>query len=127
MIYDHNQWIGNVLTDAGEQVYKNWRKKIESLTYLFESDLRKLNKDFNLNFTPRDGHHPYLLTLYLSGDVSLETMVILDSILMYRKDWDKQITEKYVWPSVSLKIRKYAPFLHFDRKKMTRKALEVIA
>lgn len=126
MVHDPNQWIGNLFTDSADEVYKNWIANQNAMTYNFTMDVRKLNQDFNLNFAHRDGHHPYLLTLYLSGQVQLESMVILDELLDFRKQWDRTISEKYVWPSVSLKIRKYAPFLSFDKKKMKQKMLELI-
>jgi len=42
-------------------------------------------------------------------------MVIYDRILGYRINFDKQISEHDpVWGMVSMKIRKYAPFLNID-------------
>ena len=45
--------------------------------------------------------------------MSIETMVILDMILDYTKDFDKKLTDP-VWETVSLKIKKYKPFLNID-------------
>ena len=45
--------------------------------------------------------------------MSIETMVILNLILGYKTNWDKQLTDP-VWESVSMKIRKYSPFLNID-------------
>ncbi len=54
-----------------------------------------------------------MLKGYLSGDVSLETMVICDKILGYRTDYDKTLTDP-VWETVSMRMKKYSPFLNID-------------
>ena len=40
-------------------------------------------------------------------------MVILDGILGYKSKWDKSLTDP-VWETVSMKMRKYSPFLNID-------------
>ena len=57
--------------------------------------------------------HPLILKMYLSGDISLETLVICDKILEYRNDFDAKLTDP-VWESVSLKMRKYSSFLNIN-------------
>ena len=54
-----------------------------------------------------------MLKKHLQGALSIETMVILDMILDYTKDFDKKLTDP-VWETVSLKIKKYKPFLNID-------------
>ena len=49
----------------------------------------------------------------MQGALSIETMVILDVILGYSKNFDKKLTDP-VWETVSLKIKKYKPFLNID-------------
>ncbi len=57
--------------------------------------------------------HPQILKEYLRENVSLETMVILDRILGFKTKWDKNLTDP-VWQSVSMKMKKYSPFLNID-------------
>jgi hypothetical protein len=40
-------------------------------------------------------------------------MIILDGILNYTKEWDKNLTDP-VWEIVSMKMKKYSPFLNID-------------
>jgi hypothetical protein len=54
-----------------------------------------------------------VLKSYLAGETSIETMAILDKILGYAKDFDKKLLDP-VWERVSLKIKKYEPFLNID-------------
>ena len=42
-------------------------------------------------------------------------MVIYDRILSYRVDFDKKISEHDpVWKMVSMKVKKYSPFINID-------------
>jgi hypothetical protein len=126
IVHDPGQWVGNLFDEGAEDVYLDWKRRTQSLTYLFEQEIHRLDRDFNSNFIVVDGGHPPLLSLFLSGQIHLETLVILDSLLGFVKTWDKQIKEPYIWPSVSLKLKKYKPFLSYNKKKMRQKLLDLI-
>ena len=106
-------WIGEMIKE-GEGRYQEWQKKVQSLTYVFKEEVNTLFDGKNVNeiFDCSNGH-PLILKSYLSGNTSLETMVICDRILGYRKDWDKKLNDP-VWETVSRKIKKYSPFLNID-------------
>jgi hypothetical protein len=40
-------------------------------------------------------------------------MVILDGILGYKTRWDKSLTDP-VWETVSMRMKKYSPFLNIN-------------
>ena len=50
---------------------------------------------------------------HLKNAISIETMVLLDMILGYAKNFDSMLIDP-VWETVSFKIRKYKPFLNID-------------
>ena len=106
-------WIGEMIRE-GEDRYTAWKKRNQSLAYIFKEEIESIliNQDINSIFSSKKGHPP-ILKLYLSGQVSAETMVILDKILDYRKDLDVKLQDP-VWETVSLRIKKYSPFLHID-------------
>ncbi len=106
-------WIGEVIKE-GEERYTNWKKKIQSLSYIFKQEVNILfeNKKVDEVFDCSKGHPP-LLRSYLGGETSLETLVICDRILEYRKDWDKKLNDP-VWETVSRRVLKYSPFLNID-------------
>ena len=64
-----------------------------------------------------NGQHPKLLKEYLGKRVSLETMIILDSILDYSKKWNVGLKDDYVWKDVYKLINDYKSFLKFDKTK----------
>ena len=48
-------------------------------------------KNFNPLFECSDNQHPILLKEYLGKRVSIETMIILDNLVGYIKNWDKKL------------------------------------
>ena len=106
-------WIGEMIKE-GEGRYQEWQKKVQSLTYIFKEEVNTLfeGKKVDEIFDCSSGH-PLILKSYLSGNTSLETLVICDRILEYRKDWDKKLNDP-AWETVSRKIKKYSPFLNID-------------
>ena len=106
-------WIGEMIKE-GENRYIDWKKKIQSLSYIFKEEVNSLFEQNTLNevFDCSKGHPP-ILKSYLGGNTSLETMVICDKILGYRDNFDKKLNDP-VWETVSRKIKKYDPFLNID-------------
>lgn len=121
---DSTAWIRDLAySDRAEAVYTEWAKKIQSLTYIFTQEINKLNEnDFNENFIVKNGSHPLILRLFLSKEISLETLTILVDLTNCDKYLDKVLRHDPVWEDVGFKISKYRPFLIFDREK-TRKIL----
>ena len=118
-------WIGDMIKN-GEARYVDWKKKVESLSYNFKQEAESIFEDQKVDdvFDCSKGHPP-ILKSYLGGDTSLETMVICDRILGYREEWDKKLNDP-VWETVSLKIKKYKPFLNinvFRYKKILQKVV----
>ena len=117
-----NLWIGEII-NSGERNYSQWMKRKQSLTYLFKEQSNELlsNKNLNEVFDCSKGHPP-VLKKYLGGEISLETFIILEKVFSFVKNFDKKLDDP-VWESVSLKIKKYIPFLNinvFQYKKILR-------
>lgn len=107
-------WIGEIIKE-GEKRYQNWKEKTRLLSNSFKEEVELLFKEKNFDsvFCINGNRHPQLLKEYLQGNLSIESMVILDSILRYKKDFDSKLDDP-IWNSVSLKISKYSSFLHID-------------
>ena len=117
-----NLWIGEII-NSGERNYSQWMKRKQSLTYLFKEQSNELLSDNNLNevFDCSKGHPP-ILKKYLGGEMSLETLTILERIFSFVQNFDKKLKDP-VWESVSLKLKKYIPFINinvFQYKKILR-------
>ena len=118
-------WIGEMIKE-GEGRYSEWKKKVQSLSYIFKTDVDTLFSDKKMDdvFDCSKGHPP-ILKSYLGGNISLESLVICDRILEYRKDFDQKLTDP-VWETVSRKIKKYSPFLNIDVFRYRKILKEVI-
>jgi len=108
-----NLWIGEII-NSGERNYAEWMKRQQSLTYLFKEQSNELFSENELEsvFDCSRGH-PTVLKKFLSGTISLETLVIYDKIFLFGNKFDKQLLDP-VWETVSLKLKKYSPFLNID-------------
>jgi len=108
-----NLWIGEII-NSGERTYAEWMKRKQSSTYLFKEQSNELlsQNDLESLFDCSQGH-PKILKEYLSGRLSLENFVIWERIFHFSADFDKKLSDP-VWETVSLKIKKYGPFINID-------------
>ncbi|MFZ9354446.1 MAG: hypothetical protein ACO25L_06510 [Candidatus Nanopelagicales bacterium] len=121
-----NLWIGEII-NSGERTYTEWMRRQQSLTYLFKEQSTELFLETELNdaFNCSKGHPP-ILKRFLSGRLFIETFVIYDKIFQFSKNFDKKLLDP-VWETVSLKIKKYDPFINinmFQYKKILREIID---
>ena len=112
-----NLWVGDIIGKTGDDHYKLWSKKIEALHYYYEQDIdyileRKI--EFDDIFTSKDGQHPPILKMFLSKRINFETFIILDDILSFSKQLNKNISEKVLWPKLYDRMMRYKPFLKYN-------------
>ena len=108
-----NLWIGEII-NSGERNYADWMRRKQSLTYLFKEQSGKLLSENELEtiFDCSKGH-PVILKKYLGGEISLETLTILEKVFSFVENFNKKLTDP-VWETVSMKINKYKPFLNIN-------------
>ena len=120
-----NLWIGEII-NSGERNYADWMRRKQSLTYLFKEQSEKLLSENELEtvFDCSKGH-PVILKRYLGGEISLETLTIMEKVFSFVRDFDNKLTDP-VWETVSLKIKKYIPFINinvFNYKKILKEVI----
>ena len=120
-----NLWIGEII-NSGERTYAEWMKRKQSSTYLFKEQSNELlsQNDLESLFDCSQGH-PKILKEYLSGRLSLENFVIWERIFHFSADFDKKLSDP-VWETVSLKIKKYGPFINIDVFKYKKLLRDII-
>ena len=106
-------WIGEII-NSGDRTYSDWSRKQQSLSYIFKEQITQLFEEYQLDdlFDCSDGHPP-VLREYLGDHIDLETLVILEKVFHFRSQFDKKLDDP-VWETVSMKIRKYDPFINID-------------
>ena len=128
MIGGNGEWVGEMVGPNGEEVYAKWQKTQQSLTYTTENDTIGLfdgvdGAEFwsmDDYFKPVDGGWPMIITKLMHDKVKLETVCILIDTIGCMPRWEKQITEDIVWPSYHRLIKKYTPFIQYDKDKFTK-------
>jgi len=113
-----DRWGGMFDAEAKDR-YLEWKKRQESLGYVFTNDLDTLTQDKNLldTFTCEKGQHPYILKQYLSKSIHIETVVLLDKMFGFVDKFSKETDDTIVWPDIARLIKKYRPFLKVDLEK----------
>ena len=111
---DPSQMYIREMIKTREDRYVDWKKRTQSLSYVFREESESLFKNKNVDevFDCSQGH-PIVLKKFLGGNISLETLVIYDRILGYGNNFDKKLKDP-VWETVSKRVRKYTPFLNID-------------
>jgi hypothetical protein len=113
---DSKVWVGTLLAEECDIIYRQRQKVIQSMSYTFENECRNL---FSEHKNPNDvlvtnGDYPVLLTKTLRKEISPETLIILNRILNFLPMWNKKISDTIRWPDYEMKLTKYAAFLMLD-------------
>ncbi len=116
-VNDENCWVGNLLDEQSDTIYRQRQKVIQGLSYTFENDCEKIFDGLdNPNFVlqSESGDYPILLTKALRKEIEIETLCILNSILGFVPMWTHKIADTIRWPEYRRKILKYTPFIKYD-------------
>jgi len=110
---------GGLFDDGGANTYLEWQKRIQSMAYTYESELQRIQEHYPVlsELWEVENTHPPILKLYYGKIVSLETLVILNKLYKFRLYLDKKLFLDPVWAEVSIKIKKYSPFLTVEKDK----------
>lgn len=118
-----DRWGGVFDVEAKER-YTDWKRRMESMSYVFQKELSKVvlfceknSITFNECLVSTKNQHPYIIKMYLRNDVSVETLVILNQLNEFTVDLDTALANDLIWPDLSRIIKKYTPFLSIDKEK----------
>ena len=129
-IQDRNGYIANF----NNKNYEDWLQRRKMFYELFSQELQPFVNKFNPLFECNNkkgsfccGEHPLLLKEYLGKRVSLETMIILDELVEYSKNWDMELKwDDFVWPDVKKLMNNYKGFLTINTNRYRMKLLTLI-
>tara|TARA_Y100001935_G_scaffold12775_1_gene9905 strand:- start:1254 stop:1853 length:600 start_codon:yes stop_codon:yes gene_type:complete len=121
-----NLWVGDIIGKTGDDNYKQWSKKIEALHYYYEQDIDFILEqgyEFDDLFMSVNGQHPPIVKMFLAKKINFETVLILDDILSFTKQLNKNVSEKVLWPKLYDRMIRYKSFLNYNltKYKMTLK------
>ena len=110
-------YVGDIRDDKANEVYMEYKKRQQALSYTFKSDLSKMKEDFNDNIIVPQNEHPYLLRLYMRKDICIETLTLINRCVKIFNYWDKEMEGDVMWPNIKMKAEKFSPFLNVDINK----------
>ncbi len=124
LIIDTNVWPEFLFKTEARDNYLDYERRRQSLFYVFQEDIKKLNLDFDSNIKTIDGSIPPLFCFLIRGIVCLETVIIISDITNAISYWDKTLKDDLLWENdLSLKL-KYKSFLEYDKPKFKRAIME---
>jgi hypothetical protein len=104
-------WINNL----SQEIYFKWKKHIDALSYNFEQELNYVDQRiFDDNFIASHNNHPPLLHNFLRGNISFETLIILNDLLKFTGYWNKKMKGDPIWEEVYRKMVCYKPFVQYN-------------
>lgn len=128
LLHNPKMWVGEFLTPKAKKTYDTWRGKIDALTYVFKKDMKGIKefadsknmKIMDLVRTKKGEVKPPILKMAMTGDIELETYVILDRLLGLTKYYDERMEFDPLYSDFSLKIKKYSPFIQVDNEEFAK-------
>lgn len=117
LIHNPNMWVREVLESEGQEVYLNWKKRVDSLSYNFKNEIKNMDDDYKKNFVVVGGQHPLLLKSLLRGEISMETFTIVSHLANVLDVWEEKVLDKFIACDIFTTSKKYRPFLEIDEKK----------
>ena len=117
---NEQSYVGDMMDSEAERYYSTYKKIKESIHRVFSIDINNmsdLNADFDKFFLSENGQQPYIVQLWMQEEISLETVVILNSIFGFIQIENSKVLDTIVWPDNKRMIEKYTPFVNFDKDK----------
>lgn len=123
-------WVGELFDDEAEQIFTSWKKRIQSLTMVFSEDINKIIKEmsssdlhFDDMFKSEQGRHPLLMKMVLREDICIESFIIINKILGFFKQFDRDMEDDLLWDELKNKCLNYEPFVAIKNTDKHRKIL----
>jgi len=112
------KYVGDMMDSTARKLYLEYKRIHESIHRVFEQDINTLvDNNFDDLMKSKNNQTPLVIQKWMEEDITLETVVILNSLTGFVPKEGKKITETILWPDVSRKIIKYSPFVNFKREK----------
>ncbi len=128
-----NYFVANFIKDKkgyianfNDENYESWKLKRQGFFDLFEVEMKPLVEAFEDLFTVTNGQHPKLMREFLGGRVSLETLIILDELVNFGPDWNKQLEDDIIWIDLDNLMNNYERFLTIDQEQYKIRLLKLI-
>lgn len=118
LLAESNVWVGKLLDDDSDELYKSYLKNKQSLSYRFKNDVEHLFTEGSNPFKFEDNNYPVILNEYMRGYVSLDSIIILNDVTNCFAKFDEKLKGDFLWDKLYFKAKKFRPFLSYDKEKI---------
>lgn len=122
-------YVNDMLSSEGLARHTKYQQWVAAASHNFKEELTRALQSCSFNdlfkFT-KDSQYPPLLSGYLSKQISIQTIIILDRLVDFMPKWDACLVDDYLWPQIKQKFDKYKPFLVFDKHKMQQITVDLV-
>ena len=109
-----------------DKTYEEWLYRKQNFYTIFADEMRPLVNDFRPLFDVKSDTHPKLLREYFGKRISLETLIILDELVSYVDNWNKELNEDFIWTDLKKLMDNYKRFLTIDVERYRIQLLKLI-
>ena len=116
---DDRHYVTDMLEEDAHGSFYELQKRQQSLSYIFRNDMEKVfEHGCKSAFAVHDGDYPAIVSMVMRRDIAIESAIILNDFVPFFKKFDKYLGENDpIWSKVTLKLRKYKPFVKYDKDK----------
>ena len=140
-VTNHKGGFGVVGKEMADKNYIQWRKRIESLSYIFKEECTNIlecliekktrqvgeHPEFTELFSCAKGKHPVILQALLGKRLSMETIVVLNKSIGFVPIFDEYMKNDHIWKEYGRLIKKYDPFISVKLPEFRDILKEVVA
>lgn len=129
-----SQFTNNIMyaSHFDTDIYDAYIDRMNNFYFHLEKDVQQIKKcieKFEINFDEifkvSGINHPIILKLSLSKTISLETFCVIDMLLGFISNIDKELNDP-IWKDHSFLAKNYKPFLEVDTKRAKKIIMDVL-
>jgi len=118
--------VRGYIVNFNDENHDTWKLRRQGFFDMFPVEMHPFITNFEPIFKVNNNQHPTLMKAYLGGRVSLESLIILDVLVDYIPEWDRELAGDIVWKSLKNLMKNYKGFLTIDPKRYRMKLLNLI-
>ena len=128
-----NYFISNFIKDKkgyianfNDEIYNSWKLKRQGFFDMFELEIKPLVESFEDLFVVENKQHPKLMKEFLGGRISLETLIIMDELVNFDPNWNRELEDDIIWLDLRNLMDNYERFLTIDPEQYKIRLLKLI-
>ena len=117
-----NFYVTDILSERGDKICKGWKKYQQSYEYSFKEEIKQY-ENFDKAIIVKEGY-PEIISDYISGKVSLDTISAVDKIIDGCAYWSSHLKDP-LWDDINRQLMKYRPFVNINTDTYKRYIYEI--